>query len=252
MFKLVLLLRKRPDMTDAEFRDYYENHHARIGTIVLGTHARRYFRRYLTPATASGQQNLAHFDVTTEFWFESRADYDAMIGGIDATSAAGLPRHIADEVNLFAPVRSSFFIVEERESELPAAGRQRKHDLGGNMFKLVILLRKRQDLSDAAFRDYYENHHSLLATPVLAKHALRYFRRYIAPMSAAGDENIAHFDVISEVWFENKAAYDATMREIGATNLATLMAEDEANLFDPGRSSYFVADEGESTLPAAG
>jgi hypothetical protein len=42
------MMKRKPGMTMAEFIDYYENHHAKLGETLMPL-ARRYVRRYVTP-----------------------------------------------------------------------------------------------------------------------------------------------------------------------------------------------------------
>ena len=48
MFKVIGLLKRRPDLTPEAFRDYYETHHRLIGEKYLKPYATRYMRRYLS------------------------------------------------------------------------------------------------------------------------------------------------------------------------------------------------------------
>ena len=49
MIKMIGLLKRKPGMTTAAFRAYYESKHRLIGEKHLREYACRYARRYLTP-----------------------------------------------------------------------------------------------------------------------------------------------------------------------------------------------------------
>lgn len=116
MIKLVTLLTRRPGMSKEAFADYYETHHRVIGEKYLGGHAVRYFRRHLTPL-----DGVAHGDdpdVVMEIWFRNRAELDACFAALMAPGPAA--EIAADEERLFDRTRIRSFLVEERESDLPA------------------------------------------------------------------------------------------------------------------------------------
>ena len=58
MVKSIALIRRRADLTHAQFVDYYENHHAPLAQKFLAG-ARHYQRRYLETAQLSHQQSVA-------------------------------------------------------------------------------------------------------------------------------------------------------------------------------------------------
>jgi hypothetical protein len=118
MLKQVFLLKRRPGMTMEEFKDYYENHHAKFGDRFLTT-ARRYVRRYVKPQKnpLTGQVIELDFDVVMEIWWDSREDcLDAMRKLADG----GLSKLIyEDEEKLFSTHDNRVFTVEEHDSDLP-------------------------------------------------------------------------------------------------------------------------------------
>jgi hypothetical protein len=120
---------------------------------------------------------------------------------------------------------------------------------GGAMIKLIMLLKRRPDLSMEEFIDRYENRHAKLAEPHIRKSACRYVRRYLhqVPDPVLGDMPEPEFDVISEIWFEGEMRPPGSGGEDGDESWQTLMA-DEPNLFDMSRRRFFVVEECESDL----
>jgi uncharacterized protein (TIGR02118 family) len=117
------------------------------------------------------------------------------------------------------------------------------------VYKFITMLKKRPDLPFEAFRDHYEQVHAPLALGMLPR-VRRYRRKYVvADPGRRPDQMNRDVDVITEVWFDSRADFDATMAELkGSSDLARLAA-DEPNLFDTSKTCYFsVVEEGESEI----
>ena len=117
IYKVLVFLKRRPGMTVAEFRTYYEEVHAKLCT-KYAVGARRYLRRYVDamPQPLTGATDEMDFDVITELWFDDRAIFDAVI----KYAARGKlpPDVLADEERLFDRTRSRFATVIETETDL--------------------------------------------------------------------------------------------------------------------------------------
>ncbi len=112
------------------------------------------------------------------------------------------------------------------------------------MFKCIALLRKRADISKDAFITYYETRHAVLITRLLPD-ILEYRRNYIDLDGAFlfPDAAPIDFDVVTELWFEDRAAYDRFVAMSADPDIARQIAEDEENLFDRGATRMFTVDE---------
>ena len=120
MIKTIGLLPRRPGMTVAEFRAYYETHHRVIGEKYLSGFASRYMRRFITPSPSrdTGETPEADFDVVLEIWYPDRATFEACGRVLSTPEVAA--EIVADEERLFDRPRMRFFVIEEEcESELP-------------------------------------------------------------------------------------------------------------------------------------
>jgi uncharacterized protein (TIGR02118 family) len=114
VFKVLILLKRNPGMTMAEFIDYYENHHAPLGYSFM-TGVRRYVRRYLSSVDGSPDADLP-FDAVTELWFDDRGAFDkAMAGFADPDVAGQIAR---DEENLFDRTRIHMLAVTEYDTQI--------------------------------------------------------------------------------------------------------------------------------------
>ena len=112
MHKLLLFLKRRPGMSLAEFRAYYEDRHVPLCMNYMGA-AARYVRRYREPSADGAEPE---FDVITELWFQDRAVLDQVKAVL---AADAMPKDvIADELNLFDRAKSRAFAVTECETPL--------------------------------------------------------------------------------------------------------------------------------------
>lgn len=118
------------------------------------------------------------------------------------------------------------------------------------MFKQITLLKRRPGMSMAEFMDYYERHHSRIGVKYLKGAAVRYVRRYLFPVTdpLSGEDNEPEHDVIMEIWFPDKAAYDATLARLTRPEVAAEIIADEERLFDRSKHRYFFVEERESAL----
>jgi uncharacterized protein (TIGR02118 family) len=76
MEKLILFVKRKPGLSQEQFRDHYENTHAPLAWSNLRPWLINYTRNYLTPLPG---QTEPPYDCVTEFWFADRAALDASI-----------------------------------------------------------------------------------------------------------------------------------------------------------------------------
>lgn len=117
MIKVVGLLKRRADLSPAQFRDYYERHHRLLGEKYLTGHAVKYTRRYLLPqARGLSADQASPFDVILEIWYPDQAALDAAHAVLSAPQVQA--EIMADEEQLFERAANRFFTVDEVESQL--------------------------------------------------------------------------------------------------------------------------------------
>jgi hypothetical protein len=120
MIKQLVFLKKRDDMTAAEFMDYYERQHSQLSARLDAPpplpNAQRYVRRYVTPVPNPLTGEVIHpgYDCVMEIWWNSRADFDAAMQGLG--NPQFLEARKADELKLFASNSNPVCVVEECES----------------------------------------------------------------------------------------------------------------------------------------
>lgn len=119
MLKQVVLLKRRPSMSREEFVDYYENKHSKL-IAPIQPMLERYVRRYVCPEVnpITGQAEELDFDVVSEFWWRSRADFDAAMEKLATGDAHRLIWE--DEERIFNSHNHRSFTVEEYETDMGA------------------------------------------------------------------------------------------------------------------------------------
>lgn len=118
------------------------------------------------------------------------------------------------------------------------------------MFKTLTLFKRRPDLTMAEFVHRYETGHAKLGERLLSGSAMRYVRRYLysVPDPETGAVLDGDHDVAMEIWFSDRAAWEATMERLAAPGTLAEIVADEETLFDRTRNRFFLVDERESEL----
>lgn len=106
------------------------------------------------------------------------------------------------------------------------------------VYKILLLMKRKQGMSVEAFRAYYEDHHAPLAMKY-SQGLSRYIRRFVDyhPHPETGNPADGP-DVITELWFKDKATYDGTLAYMTSSLMPADIIADEDNLFD--RSSFRI------------
>jgi EthD domain len=114
--------------------------------------------------------------------------------------------------------------------------------------KVLIFLKRRPGMSQEAFRDYYENVHSKLGEKYSAG-VRRYVRRYVQPLPReSGINDEMDFDVITELWFDDRALCDKVAEFASRGQLPADVLADEERVFDRSKTRYATVVELESKL----
>ena len=117
--KILLFMKRKPGMSVADFRAYYEQHHAPLA-LRHGAAMTRYVRRFLDPQPHAESGTCAElpYDVITELWFDDEAKFRGTLAYI--TTHVMPDDVIADERNLFDRATMRIATVVECESDLAA------------------------------------------------------------------------------------------------------------------------------------
>jgi uncharacterized protein (TIGR02118 family) len=236
MFKVIALIARRPDMTREQFLDYYANNHVKLVWRVFPWTAdyRRNFidlkQSILSPGVAAPD-----FDSITEMWFDDRAGYDRML---DAHAQPELDAVMkADEGRFMDRTKTRFFIVDEYGATLAGDA------ANAPKFKAMAVMAKKPGLSKAEFIDYYENHHVPLIRSMFD--IAEYRRSYVDLTGAILSPGVAtpDFDVVTELWFNSRAAYEAMLAGPEDPEITKRIADDEAHFLDRAKTRFFIVDE---------
>ena len=121
------------------------------------------------------------------------------------------------------------------------------------LYKLLLFIKRRPGLSTEAFRDYYENVHSKLALKYDTGKLKRYMRRYVEPLGGDLDAQAAalDFDVVTELWYDDKAAFDTVVKFAARGKLPPDIIADEERVFDRTKIRYITVVEHETLIPQA-
>jgi len=117
MVKIMCFLNRKPGMTMAEFREYYETRHAPLASRLLpffDSYKRNFaseVQDYETGHLENKAGSDAPFDVITEMTFKTQADYQKMVDALGDPEIGG---EIArDEENLFDRGAMRIYLVDE-------------------------------------------------------------------------------------------------------------------------------------------
>lgn len=118
-------------------------------------------------------------------------------------------------------------------------------------YKILLFMKRRPGMSVAVFRDYYENHH----VPLCLRYGAgmtRYLRRFIDPQPhpETGPCPEPAFDVITELWFDDRATFEGSLRQLTTAVMPEEIVADEQRLFDRGSFRIATVTEYETDLPA--
>lgn len=131
MFKLIVLIKKKPGISRQEFIDHYEGHHARAVPKMLPeifAKCRLYRRNYLAfndpMGSIAGPEYVGidlGFDVITELVFDTREEAEAMlIAGYGDPEKREIVR--ADGDKFVDNHQARFYVVEVHETKLGIVG----------------------------------------------------------------------------------------------------------------------------------
>jgi hypothetical protein len=237
MFKVIALIARRTDMTREQFVEYYANNHVKLVWRVFPWTA-DYRRNFIDLSQSILAPGVAQpdFDSITEMWFDDQAGYDRMLDAhaqpeLDATMKV-------DEGRFMDRNKTRFFIVDEHGAT-PAAAPE---NVPG--FKVMALLGKKPGLSKAEFIDHYENRHVPLIKGMFDG-IVEYRRSYVDLTGAILSDGVAppDFDVVTELWFKDRAGYEAMLAGPGNPEIAKRVADDEDHFLDRTKTRFFVVDE---------
>ena len=113
MIKVVVLIKKRPDLTPEQFRDHYEHVHAPLVDRLLPYYAT--YRRNYVDGPVRGHQAEFDWDVITELEFATVSDYEAWQAALTRPEVVDQIR--ADEANFLVSAETRMWEVSPYSSD---------------------------------------------------------------------------------------------------------------------------------------
>ena len=111
------------------------------------------------------------------------------------------------------------------------------------MFKVLSYLVKRDGMNIEDFVEYYENRHVPLILS-LAPHPIVYKRHYLQHGDAVNvGEMTIDFDVVTEIAFPDRAAFESWSRAVGTGDNGNRVAADEARFLNRSRTRACVVHD---------
>jgi uncharacterized protein (TIGR02118 family) len=112
------------------------------------------------------------------------------------------------------------------------------------MFKVIALLSKKPGLSRNDFMEYYETKHVPLVRKLFPQ-IQEYRRNFLDVRGAiiAAGASPPDFDVVTEFWFADRAAYEDTLASYGSPSAGETIRQDEENFLDRSKMRFIVAEE---------
>jgi uncharacterized protein (TIGR02118 family) len=110
------------------------------------------------------------------------------------------------------------------------------------MLRVFGFLTKKNGLSMREFIEYYESKHvplicSLAPVPTIYK------RRYMVGERLTADGGEVDFDVMTELVFADRSAFDAWMAELAKPGIGSRIVEDEEKFLNRARTRAYVIEE---------
>lgn len=215
MIKIVRLMKRRPDFTFAQFKDYWLTRHAE--------HERRAIEstplRKVVASIATGEVALGAavppFDGMVALYFTNLEEARATFSG-PATAA------MRDDARNFVArdaIPPQIFAEEYLMSEKPQAAAAMKTS---GQLKIIRTVFRRRDLSRAQFKDYWLNRHSKLEDQVIATTDMQ---RIVATFAVEEYREEPDFDGMVELYFNRIE----DIRAMFAGTVPAMMRKDEEN-----------------------
>jgi uncharacterized protein (TIGR02118 family) len=115
------------------------------------------------------------------------------------------------------------------------------------MTKVLLFVKRKPGLTAQAFKDRYESGHVPLAIRELP-YLRRYQRNFVVHAEGRPEPD---FDAVTELWFDDQEAWNATCARARDPNIARILTEDEAEFMDRSSMRIVIVDERTSDVDAA-
>jgi uncharacterized protein (TIGR02118 family) len=215
MIKIVRMVKRRPDFTFAQFREYWLTRHAEHERrAVESTPLQRVVASIATGEVAMGAA-APPFDGMVALYFRNLDEARTTFSG-PATAAM---REDARNFVARDAMPPQIFADEYLIAEKPQAAAAMK---ASGQLKIIRTVYRRRDLSRAQFRDYWLNTHSKLEDKVIETTAMQ---RIVATFAIDEYREEPDFDGMAELYFDRIE----DIRAMFAGPVPAMMRKDEEN-----------------------
>jgi uncharacterized protein (TIGR02118 family) len=117
------------------------------------------------------------------------------------------------------------------------------------MFKVIVLIARKVGLSREDFMHHYETVHVPLVHSLVPQ-LVEYRRNYLDPAEIVAMPSAAatDFDSITEMWFRDRAGYEALTTLNADPVKGALLADDAALFLDAAKTRMFIVGEHGGTV----
>src|SRR5882762_7377957 len=212
--KVIRLVKRRADLTLAQFKDYWLTRHA--------VHERRAIEttplQKVVASIATGEVALGAkeppFDGMVALYFGSLEDAHAALSGPGTAAMREDAKNFVDP-RTSPQILADEYLVSEKEDALGTIRRS-------GQLKTIRTISRRRDLTHAQFKDYWLNQHSRLERKVIETTGMQ---RIIASFALPGNPVVPDFDGLAELYF----AKVEDIRAVFGGPVPTMMRKDEEN-----------------------
>lgn len=218
MFKVVTLLKRRPELSVESFQVHWRDRHGPLAAQGVGL--RRYVQSH---ALLQGyRKGDLLFDGIEEMWFDSQAHYDVFM----QSSLQEALRRAEDEfLDLTRKVTMPVEVIVAKAGAIPVGA-----------VKNIEFVNRKPDMPIEPFRKYWREVHGPLASKISV------IRRYEQNHLRMGEYDRAAtppYDGLAITWFESTAA----MRQGATTPEYDATRADEPNFLAPGHLPIIITWE---------
>jgi len=218
MFKIILLVKRRSEISVADFQSYWLEKHGPLVKKVAGV--KRYVQSHALPQGYAKGELI--FDGIAELWFESPETFAAARTTPEWRAVQEDGDRIRDRSRMVVMPVDVHVIIDGAKPE--------------NAVKNIEFVKRRQDLALKTFRDYWRNTHGPLAAKISA--IRRYEQNHLGDSGYQGD-SAPPYDGLAITWF----ASTAEMRQGATTPEYAAIRADEANFVTPGHLPIIITRE---------
>jgi uncharacterized protein (TIGR02118 family) len=236
MVKIVRLVKRRADLTPAQFKDYWlERHAGHERRAIETTPLQRVVASIATGEVALGAK-VPPFDGMVALYFKNLEDARATFSG-PATAA------MREDAKNFVDARTTpqIFADEYLMSEKPGAGPSMKPS---GQLKIIRTVYRRRDLSHPQFKDYWLSNHSRLEDRVIQETGVQ---RIVATFALPENDRRPEFDGMAELYFNSQE----DIHTMFAGPVPAMMRKDEENFVQMNAPAvrlvaeeYVIGDKG--------